>query len=57
MQDKYQLNLSRAERALFHRWNKDFPPQDWERLWAEQVEQVEGYANPFIKLWATYSVT
>lgn len=48
MAEHYQLPLSDSQRSLFVAWNKQHPPDDWERQWAESVSLIEGYDNPYI---------
>lgn len=48
MSRQYDIQLSDAQRKLFETWNKEFPPSLWEKQWASEVAQIEGYPNPFI---------
>ena len=49
MSDKYNINLSKAQRNLFNAWNKKFKPTIREINWSEKVARIEGYYNPYIK--------
>ena len=51
MSEHYTLSLSKQQEQLFRVWNKQFPPSAWEQTWANQVAQIEGYANSYIKQW------
>lgn len=46
--DHYKIRMSDAQRRLFIRWNRQFPPGPDERLWAGRVAAIEGYPNPYI---------
>jgi deoxyribonuclease I len=48
MADKYQVELSKEQRRLLQKWNKQFPPNSWELQWAEEVAEIVGYRNPYI---------
>jgi deoxyribonuclease I len=48
MSDKYDIELSPEQRQLFLEWNKKFPPGAWEKHWAKDVENIEGYKNYYI---------
>ena len=48
MSDKYQVQLSEAQRKLFEIWNTQFPPNAWEKNWASKIASIEGYSNPYI---------
>ena len=49
MSYKYEIDLSKAQQQLFEAWDKNFPPDDWEKAWAHEVEKIEGYSNPYIE--------
>lgn len=48
MSDHYHIRLSPSQRQLFNAWNRQFPPSQWEKTWANRVFQMEGYQNPYI---------
>lgn len=48
MADKYKVRLSDSQRKLFNAWNKQYPPNAWEKKWAASVAKIEGYKNPFV---------
>lgn len=48
MAQRYQIKLSRTQQMLFESWNKQHPPDNWEKSWAKQIAGIEGYANPYI---------
>lgn len=45
---QYNIRLSGSQKALFEAWNKQFPPEEWEKKWATEVALIEGYNNSFI---------
>jgi deoxyribonuclease I len=47
MSQRYGIPLSPAQKALFETWNKQYPPSTWEKTWAHQVADIEGYSNPY----------
>jgi deoxyribonuclease-1 len=51
MSYKYDVSLSASQKNLFMVWDKEFPPDEWEREWALQVASIEGYYNPYITEW------
>lgn len=50
MADRYQVEISKAQRELYQQWSKQFPPDFWELRWAEEVASIVGYRNPYIKV-------
>lgn len=46
--DKYHIALSSEQKRLFESWNHIYPPTEWEKSWAKQVAEIEGYDNPYI---------
>ena len=46
---KYGIDVSEAQLKLFAAWDKQFPPQAWEREWATKVMRIEGHPNPYIE--------
>ncbi len=50
MADRYHVELSPEQRALFVQWSHQFPPDFWELAWASQVASIVGYENPYIKV-------
>lgn len=57
MADYHHVKLGKTQRQLFMTWNRQFPPDEWERIWAKQVEKVEGYPNPWIHEWSLLTGT
>lgn len=51
MSEHYHLPLSKSQRQLFERWNKLHSPSQWERNWATQIAEIEGYQNKYIAEW------
>jgi len=49
MSDQYNIKLSPAQKQLFEVWSQRFPPDAWEKQWASQVADIEGYENRYIK--------
>lgn len=52
MAKQYNIRLSPSQEKLFEAWNRQFPPSVWEKSWARQVADIEGYPNPYIEDWA-----
>lgn len=46
--EHYHLPLSSSQRQLFESWNILHPPSAWEKNWAMQVAEIEGYENHYI---------
>lgn len=51
MSQKYQINISESQQTLFEIWNQQFPPDEWEIHWANEIEKIEGYSNHYIQNW------
>lgn len=54
MADRYQLQLSATEQALFLRWHQADPVDDRELLLAQRTAQLMGHQNEFVtgrKIW------
>ncbi len=49
MAEHYHIQLSSAQKQLFDTWNKQFPPDAWEKNWASQIARIQGYSNPYIQ--------
>ncbi|WP_242602119.1 endonuclease [Legionella nagasakiensis] len=47
---RYNIKLSNAQHKLFEEWNKQYPPDEWEKKWAASVAIAEGYSNPYIAI-------
>jgi deoxyribonuclease-1 len=48
MSDHYQIPLSKSQRRLMVAWHKMYPPSVWEKEWARNVAEIEGYKNSYI---------
>lgn len=48
MAKKYNLNLSASQKGLFEAWNIQYPPSNFEKQWASNVAEIQGYKNPYI---------
>ena len=48
MAETYNFGLDDSQRALFERWHKDDPPDDWERERNRRIEKIQGRGNRFI---------
>ena len=48
MAKKYHIHISPSQQKLFEAWNKQFPPTEWEKIWASKIAEIEGYSNPYI---------
>lgn len=44
----YSVKLSNAQKMLFNRWDKQYPPSEWEVQWNHRVHAVQGTDNTFI---------
>jgi deoxyribonuclease-1 len=44
----YRVKLSPSQRKLLEAWDKQFPPDAWEKEWAQKIATIEGYENPYI---------
>ena len=42
MSQQYQMPLSQTEQAQYERWDKEHPPEAWEKTWNERVMIVQG---------------
>ena len=49
MSYKYEITISDDQQKLFEAWDKQFPPDEWEKAWALAVKKIEGYSNPYIE--------
>ncbi len=49
--EHYGIALSGAQQKLFESWNAQYPPDAWEREWAQRVATIEGYENLYITQW------
>lgn len=47
MHHRYQLNISRQQQRLLMAWDKQHPPDDWERQREERIANVIGTRNRF----------
>lgn len=48
MAEHYHIHLSTPQEQLFKAWDKQFPPSEWEKQWANKVAALQGYRNHFI---------
>jgi len=48
MADRYSIELSTHEVALFMRWHAIFPPSAWEIEWNNKIHQIQRKNNRFI---------
>lgn len=48
MASQYNIQLDHSYLQLLENWNKQFPPDDWEKEWALKIAVIEGYENPYI---------
>ena len=44
-----QMALTPREIALFERWDRDDPVDEWERDRAQRIEAIQGNPNPFVR--------
>ncbi len=45
----YGVPVSDAQRRLFEVWNKEDPPDAWERERNERIRRIQGRGNPFVE--------
>ena len=48
MAKQYGFKLSRAQRTLFKKWHRQYPPSNWEKQWNQRVRIVQGTDNTYI---------
>jgi len=48
MQKTYDFKLNQQQNKLFRLWNKQHPPDEWERIWNQRIKQAQGTDNTFI---------
>lgn len=46
--DTYGLKLSKNQLQMFDRWNRCYPPSNWEVTWNEKIRKIQGNDNPYI---------
>ena len=49
MSDKYNINLSKQERAMMEAWDKLDPIDEWEKIKNIKVTKFQGNTNTYIK--------
>ncbi len=49
MQKRYGLKLTDKQEAMFKKWAKDDPVDDWEKERNQRIKNIQGNDNPFIK--------
>lgn len=52
MASTYPFKLSANQEEMFSRWNKAYPPSDWEIKWNMKVREVQGNDNTYISNYA-----
>ena len=52
MEDTYGFNLSDQQRQLFSAWDRQDPPDDWERERNDHIARLQGRGNRFIEEWS-----
>ncbi|MBN9289508.1 MAG: hypothetical protein BGO43_13120 [Gammaproteobacteria bacterium 39-13] len=48
----YSFKLSANQEEMFKRWNKTYPPSDWEVKWNMKVKEAQGNDNIYISKYA-----
>ena len=48
MSDTYGFALPPAQRAMFEKWHKLDPPDEWEKLRDRRIEAAQGNKNPWV---------
>lgn len=48
MAHAYPFKLSNKQKEMFERWDKTYPPSEWEIQWNEKVKTIQLKDNPFI---------
>lgn len=49
MADNYNIKITDTERAMYHSWSTQFPPGEFEIMWASEIKKIQGYGNPYIE--------
>lgn len=49
MEDRYQVSLSRSQKALFQAWDRQFPPSAYEVTRNQRIARATGVSNPFVE--------
>lgn len=49
MRDTYGFRLSQQDEQLYHAWNNQHPPDDWERLRNRRIRALQGLGNHYIE--------
>lgn len=49
MSDRYDIDLSDAQRKMFEVWNKEHPVTAWELEKNRRVKAIQGNSNPYIQ--------
>ncbi|TDB44092.1 deoxyribonuclease I [Photorhabdus khanii subsp. guanajuatensis] len=48
MHDRYNLSMSRQQQQLFMAWDRQYPPNQWERERDNRIAGIMGHHNPFV---------
>lgn len=48
MHDRYNLSMSRQQQQLLMAWDKQYPPNQWEKLRDQRIAAQMGHHNPFV---------
>jgi len=46
--DRYNIRLSKQQRALFNAWDKQDPPNEWETKKSKLIKEIQGNENKFV---------
>lgn len=49
MSDRYDINISDAQRKMFNVWNKQDPVDAWELEKNKRIKSLQGNSNPYVK--------
>ena len=48
MSEKYQIKLSSQQTKMMKIWNKQYPPDKWEKTRNQRIAKIQGNSNKFI---------
>jgi deoxyribonuclease-1 len=51
MEEKYGIRISHKRRNLYRIWDRQDPPDSWEKKRNSRIEKIQGNTNPFIDKW------
>ena len=49
MAQTYGVGFTPQQKQLFETWNREYPPDDWERERNARIREIQGLGNPFVE--------